>query len=130
MMEFIDHGTASGMRETIESFFESMKQRGDGARVRVWDTDTLRVRMFVQFFALCYYEYQSNEIRNMKKLLGVKNGDPAHDAAENLALERKLKSWLENSPIYLVFQWFNTLMTLKCHLSYFKKMDDGNDGAR
>jgi hypothetical protein len=44
-------------RETIESFFESMKQRADGTRVRVWDTDTLRGRMFVQFVALCYYEY-------------------------------------------------------------------------
>jgi transposase len=100
-------------RETIESFFESMKQRGDGARVRVWDTDTLRGRMFVQFVALCYYEYLSNEIRNMKKLLGAKNGDPAHDAAENLALERKLKSWLENSPIYLVLQWFDTVEDVK-----------------
>ncbi|GHV48778.1 hypothetical protein FACS1894204_13170 [Synergistales bacterium] len=100
-------------REMIESFFESMKQRGDGARVRVWDTDTLRGRMFVQFVALCYYEYLSNEIRNMKKLLGAKNGDPAHDAAENLALERKLKSWLENSPIYLVLQWFDTVEDVK-----------------
>jgi len=29
-------------RETIESFFGYMKQRADGTRVRVWDTDTLR----------------------------------------------------------------------------------------
>jgi transposase len=100
-------------RETIESFFESMKQRADGARVRVWDTDTLRGRMFVQFVALCYYEYLSNEIRNMKKLLGVKNGDSVHDVAENLALEIKLKNWLENSPIYLVLQWFNTVDEVK-----------------
>jgi transposase len=73
-------------RETIESFFESMKQRADGTRVRVWDTDTLRGRMFAQFVALCYYEYLSDEIRNMKKLLGVKNGDPGHDEATNLSL--------------------------------------------
>jgi transposase len=96
-------------RETIESFFESMKQRADGTRIRVWDTDTLRGRMFVQFVALCYYEYLSNEIRNMKKLLGVKNGDPAHDAEINLKLERNLKCWLDNSPIYLVLQWFDTI---------------------
>jgi len=56
-------------RETIESYFGSMKRRADGARLRVWDTDTLRGRMFVQFIALCYYEYLSNEIRNMKKTL-------------------------------------------------------------
>jgi len=96
-------------RETIESYFESMKQRADGTRVRVWDTDTLRGRMFVQFIALCYYEYLSDKIRNMKKLLGVKNGDLKHDTAYNLSMEKKLKSWLDNSPIYLVLQWFDTV---------------------
>lgn len=96
-------------RETIESYFESMKQRADGTRVRVWDADTLRGRLFVQFITLCYYEYLSNEIRNMKKLLGVKNGNPEHDTEINLSLEKKLKSWLDNSPIYLVLQWFDTV---------------------
>ena len=96
-------------RETIESYFEAMKQRADGTRVRVWDTDTLRGRMFVQFVALCYYEYINNEIRNIKKVLGVKNGDPKHDATSNLNLEKKLKSWLDNSPIYIVLQWFDAI---------------------
>jgi transposase len=96
-------------RETIESYFESMKRRADGTRVRVWDTDTLRGRTFVQFIALCYYEYLSDEIRNMKKTLGVKNGNPEHDAADNLKLEKKLKAWLDNSPIYIVLQWFDTV---------------------
>ena len=100
-------------RETIESYFESMKRRADGMRVRVWDTDTLRGRMFVQFIALCYYEYLSNEIRNMKKSLGVKNGDPKHDAATNLELEKKLKAWLDNTPVYLVLQWFDTIEGVK-----------------
>jgi transposase len=100
-------------RETIESYFESIKQRADGARVRVWNTDTLRGRMFVQFVALCYYEYLSNEIRNMKKLLGVKNGDPKHDTAANLSLEEELKNWLNKSPIYLVLQWFDTVEGVK-----------------
>jgi transposase len=100
-------------RETIEEFFQSMKRRADGTRVRVWDTDTLRGRMFAQFVALCYYEFLSEEIRRMKKLLGLKNGDPKHDEATNLALENKLKSWLENSPIYLVLQWFDTVENVK-----------------
>ena len=100
-------------RETIESFFESMKRRADGTRVRVWDTDTLRGRMFVQFVALCYYEYLSNEIRNMKEILGVKNGDPKHDTEKNLSLEKQLKTWLNNSPIYLVLQWFDTVEGVK-----------------
>ena len=100
-------------RETIESFFQSMKRRADGTRARVWDTDTLRGRMFVQFVALCYYEYLGNEIRNMKKPLGVMNGDPEHDAAENLKLERKLKAWLDESPVYIVLQWFDTVEGVK-----------------
>jgi transposase len=100
-------------RESIESWFESMKQCADGSSVRVWDADTLRGRMFVQFVALCYYEYLSNEVRNMKESLGVKNGDPKHDAAENLKLEKKLKSWLNNSPIYLVLQWFDVVEGVK-----------------
>ena len=49
----------------------------------------------------------------MKKLLGVKNGDPVHDAATNLSLEKKLKAWLDNSPIYLVLQWFDTVEGVK-----------------
>ncbi|MBR1442395.1 MAG: transposase, partial [Firmicutes bacterium] len=56
-------------RETIESFFEADKQHADGNRVRVWDADTLRGRMFVQFVSLCYYEYFSEEIRKLKKHL-------------------------------------------------------------
>jgi len=100
-------------RETIESFFESFKQRADGTRIRVWDSNTLRGRMFVQFIALCYYEYLSNEILEMKDSLGVPNGDPKHDSAVNIKLEKKLKAWLDNSPIYLVLQWFDTIEGIK-----------------
>lgn len=96
-------------RETIESFFETEKQHADGARIRVWDTDTLRGRMFVQFVALCYYEYYSNEIRKLKQLLGEPNGDTNHDTKGNLDDEKALKSWLENTPIYLQLQWFDTV---------------------
>jgi transposase len=100
-------------RTTIELYFESMKRRADGTRVRVWDANTLRGRMFVQFIALCYYEYLSNEIRNMKPVLGVKNGDPEHDTAANLKLEKKLKVWLDDTPIYIVLQWFDTIEGVK-----------------
>ena len=100
-------------RETIESFFESMKRCADGSRLRVWGPDTLRGRMFAQFVALCYYEYLSNEIRNMKAILGRKNGDPEHDTAKILNLEKKLKSWLENTPVYGVLQWFDAVEGVK-----------------
>jgi len=100
-------------RELIESFFESMKQHADGAKVRVWDTDTLRGRMFVQFVSLCYYEYLSEEIRKLQESLSKPNGNPKHDSKENLELEKKLKVWLGNTPIYLMLQWFDTIESVK-----------------
>jgi len=62
-------------RETIASFFEAGKQHADGSRVKVWDTDTHRGRMFVQFISLCYYEYFSDQVRKLKASLGKKTGD-------------------------------------------------------
>lgn len=96
-------------RETIESFFEAGKQHADGSRVRVWNSDTLRGRMFVQFVSLCYYEYLSEEIRKLKKSLGRENGDAAHDTKAVLDRESKLKSWLCNTPLYLQLQWFDAV---------------------
>ena len=97
-------------RETIESFFESDKQRADGTRTRVWGSDTLRGRMFVQFVALCYYEYFSNQLRLMKPTLGLRDGDLTQ---HELEVEDKLKSWMNNTPIYLQLQWFDTVEEVK-----------------
>lgn len=96
-------------RETIESFFEAEKQHADGTRSRVWYADTLRGRMFVQFVALCYYEYFSEEIRKLKNSLGVENGDAEHDTKKVIKSELELKSWLCNTPLYLQLQWFDTV---------------------
>lgn len=96
-------------RETVEAFFEAMKQHADGTRIRVWNTDTLRGRMFVQFVSLCYYEYLNEEIRKLKSTLGKENGDAAHDTRTILDNELKLKSWLCNTPLYLQLQWFDTV---------------------
>ncbi len=100
-------------RETIESFFESGKQRTDGARTRVWSTDVLRGRMFVQFVSLCYYEYLSEAIRQLKTGLAKENGDSEHDTKGNLAIEAKLKSWLDDTPAHLALQWFDTVEEVK-----------------
>ena len=97
-------------RETIESFFESDKQRADGTRTRVWGSDTLRGRMFVQFVALCYYEYFSNQLRLIKPTLGIRDGKHTqHD----LEVEDKLKSWMNNTPAYLQLQWFDAVEEVK-----------------
>jgi transposase len=93
-------------RECIENYFRSLKQNVDGALVRVWDADTLRGRMFVQFIALCYYEFLSEEVRKAKLGLGdIVDGK----SKQQIKLEKKLKSWLENTPVYLQLQWFDTI---------------------
>ena len=97
-------------RETIESFFESDKQRADGTRTRVWGSDTLRGRMFVQFVALCYYEYFSNQLRLMKPTLGLRDNGLTQ---RELEVEDKLKSWMNNTPAYLQLQWFDTVEEVK-----------------
>ena len=96
-------------RGTIESFFESGKQKADGKRTRVWSTDCLRGRMFVQFVSLCYYEYLCEELRKLKAVLGKANGNPKHDLKTNLDAEKKLLSWLNNNPTYLILQWFDVV---------------------
>lgn len=96
-------------RETIELFFESGKQRADGSRTRVWSSESLLGRMFVQFVALCYYEYFSEHIRHLKLSLGQKMGGPDHDSKNMLNRENKLKSWLNNTPVYLILQWFDAV---------------------
>ena len=96
-------------RGLIESFFESEKQRPDGNRPREWSSDVLRGRMFVQFVALCYFEYFHQKIVRLKSELGKPDGIPEHDCATNIAMEEKLKSWLCNTPLYLVLQWFDVI---------------------
>ena len=99
-------------RETIESFFEAEKQHTDGARARVWHADTLRGRMFVQFVALCYYEYFGEEIRKLKRQLD----NEIHSGQLNstdLKVTRKLNTWVNNTPLYLQLQWFDTIEQVK-----------------
>ena len=100
-------------RETIESFFEPGKQRADGSRTMVWSNESFMGRMFVQFVALCYYEYPSEQIRRLKLSLGRGNGNPAHDNKDTLDREDRLKSWLKNTPIYLILQWFDAVEEVK-----------------
>lgn len=100
-------------RETIESFFEAGKRKADGTRPRVWSSDALRGRMFIQFVALSYYEYINNAVREMKDVLAKENGEASHDLKGNLDMEAKLKSWLCNTPIYLILQWFDTVEEVK-----------------
>lgn len=95
-------------RETIESFFEAEKQHADGTRVRVWNTDTLRGRMFVQFVSLCYYEYFSEEIRKLRKVLESEINSGELNSSD-LKTTKKLSTWVNNTPLYLQLQWFDAV---------------------
>jgi len=66
-------------------------------------------RATVQFVSLCYYEYFSEEIRRLKQSLGTQTGEPDHDKKAVLDAEKKLKSWLNNTSLYLQLQWFDTV---------------------
>ena len=107
-------------RETIESFFEAEKQHADGTRVRVWYPDTLRGRMFVQFVSLCYYEYFSEEIRKLKALLDneISSGSLKSEA---LKVTKKLKTWVNNTPLYLQLQWFDTVERVEISTKLHKR---------
>ena len=96
-------------RNMIESFFRSDKQHVDGTRTRVWSDECLKGRLFVQFVALCYYEFFSQMIRNVVSELGKKNGNRKHDLKANLDLENKLATWLKNSSVHQILNWFDTI---------------------
>jgi len=64
--------------------------------------------MFVQFVSLCYYEYFSEEIRKLKFILenDIKSGELTN---AELKLTKKLNNWVNNTPLYLQLQWFDTV---------------------
>ena len=100
-------------RETVELFFESEKQKMDGARTRVWSSECLMGRMFTQFIALCYYEYYSEQLRQMKESLSMEMNGPEAGTADEKKNKKKLLSWLKNTPVYLTLQWFDVVEEVK-----------------
>ena len=53
--------------------------------------------------------YKGYQKEQLKQSLGKNNGDTEHDTKTVLDAENKLKSWLENTPLYLQLQWFDTV---------------------
>ena len=64
--------------------------------------------MFVQFVSLCYYEYFSEEIRKLKKLLDVEVNQ-GELGSQALKTTKKLRTWVYNTPLYLQLQWFDAV---------------------
>ena len=68
--------------------------------------------LFVQFIALCYYEYLNEKLRQIVAELAVPNGEKEHDTEENLKNEKRLKLWITNNSIYCQLQWFDVVETV------------------
>ena len=100
-------------RETIELFFEAGKQKTDGTRTRAWTSECLMGRMFVQFVALCYYEYYSECLRQIKQELSSEIANSEDEPASATKAKKKLLSWMKNTPIYLTLQWFDAVEEVK-----------------
>lgn len=107
-------------RETIEFFFESGKQKTDGYRTRVWSSECLMGRMFVQFVSLCYYEYLSEQLRQLKQSLAAEIKSE-EDTQQVRNAKKKLLSWLNNTPVYLTLQWFDAVEEVKVSAKLLSK---------
>ena len=94
-------------REHIEDHFEALKEHTNGLKPRVWDDWRFRGRQFVQFVALCYYDFLYKKITDLKNSLAVPNGDKIHDTQSNLKVEKKLKNWLSNKSLHEILDWFD-----------------------
>ena len=78
-------------------------------------------RMFVQFVALCYYEHFSEQLREMKRTLGLEISNHAQGTAESLKRSKKLLAWLQNTPVYLTLQWFDAVEEVKVSTKLLSK---------
>lgn len=96
-------------RENIEDVFEEDKQHNDGAKPRVWYSDTLDGRMFVQFVAQCYRDAFAIKVNGIRKRLGIPNGDTKHDNKKTLQNELSLRNWLNNRSYNEILQWFDVV---------------------
>ena len=109
-------------REWIEDFFEEYKQRVGGRKHRVWDDLTLDGKKLVQFVALCYYEYFSRRIRELKAGLGARNGVREHDLKANLDREKALRLWLDNTSVQEIFDWFDAVEKIDVATPYARQI--------
>jgi hypothetical protein len=89
-------------KESIESFFESGRDTGAGMR----DTDYLTGRMFVQFVSLCYFEYFSEEILRIRKVLDSEISSGKLKGKE-LKTAKQLRTWIGKTPLHQQLQWFD-----------------------
>ena len=91
------------MREKIEELFAVQKESMDGRRPRVWYSDNLRGRQFVQFVGLGYYCFMRKKLLNLKESLGKDKTLSKKELAE----EENLLKWLDGHSMIQIFDWFD-----------------------
>lgn len=108
-------------REKIEDYFKMEKDNTDGKRTRVWDSDTLHGRMLVQFIALCYREYYSRLIYNIKHKLAKEIDDETSGTKKLRDLKRKLLNWINQRSLFRQLEWFDAIETVEVHVGLVAK---------
>ena len=96
----------------MQSFFASRISSLGSHALLAYDSTTVSTysgRMFVQFVALCYYKYLSEQLRQIKQSLASEIAAPENESAEQLRLKKKLLSWMKNTPVYLMLQWYDAV---------------------
>lgn len=96
-------------REYIEEDIKNHKAHTGGNRARVWDSDTLKGQLLVQFEALTMHETLETKVNYMKTTLAMPNGDIEHDQKANIKKERKLKNWIERTSLHNILQWYDAV---------------------
>lgn len=105
-------------REKIEDLFSVQKNYMDGRRPRVWHSENLRGRQFVQFVAMGYYFFLNRRIRLLKETLGEDDGSKTK---EMLKREKALKTWLENRSLIQILEWFDAVTETRIQTPFARR---------
>ena len=92
------------LREKTEEAFALYKSHVDGAKPRVWTSDRLRGRQFVQFVALGYRSFLLKRIKEIKNDL---EKTPENCSASDKRLRDQLRAWLNNRSLSQILKWFD-----------------------
>ncbi len=58
------------------------------------------------FVILGYETFLQERMRKAREMLGENNGDPRYELKGSIDAEKKLRTWMENSPFEEIMQWF------------------------
>jgi len=95
-------------RGEIESAFRVHKEDLKGNMPDCSLDTVFEGKTFVQFVSLILQEALITRVNEMKRTLGLPNGDDEHDLKTILDAEKKLKAWLEDRSIKRILNWFDT----------------------